>query len=177
MTRRRRLRRGWRSLATNSRGQTVVFGSWHPCGRALVVVHLYLLSGQERPPIEPLGLLVAQPGHEAFDRVIGAGKAVVIDQIPVRTKFRTLGDPTQRNGDGQCRTVGVTRQLRRLFMGGRSAFSRPFNLWYRLQCAGKRYRFRENDRYKGTISDVTGDDNGSRPKLQYTPRTASVTPR
>lgn len=64
-------------------GFAVPLAAGHACGRALAVVHLHLLAGQEGQAIELLRLLVAQLCAEAFDRVVLASKAVLVDQVLV----------------------------------------------------------------------------------------------
>ena len=61
----------------------VPIGAWHSGGRAFSVVHLHLLAGQEGQAVELFGLLVAQPGHKALDRVVLAGKALAVNQVLV----------------------------------------------------------------------------------------------
>ena len=55
----------------------------HAGGRPLAVVHLHLLAGQKAQAVELLGLLVPEPRTETLDRVVLAGKAVLVDQVLV----------------------------------------------------------------------------------------------
>src|SRR5690606_36272229 len=64
-------------------GFAVALAAENACGRALAVVHLHLLAGQEGQAIELLRLLVAQLCAEAFDRIVLASKAVLVDQVLV----------------------------------------------------------------------------------------------
>jgi len=59
----------------------VAVGARHARQRALAVVDLGFLARQEFEPIELLGLAGAQLAHEALDAVVGAVKAVLIDQV------------------------------------------------------------------------------------------------
>jgi hypothetical protein len=51
------------------------------CERALAVVDLHLLAGQEAQAIELLGLFQAQLGHETLDGVVLAGNGMRIGQV------------------------------------------------------------------------------------------------
>ncbi|KLN52038.1 hypothetical protein VPARA_68490 [Variovorax paradoxus] len=64
-------------------GFAPALGARHPRGGAFTVVDLHLLAGRKAQTIKLLGLLVAKLGAEPFDRVVGAVKAVQVDQVLV----------------------------------------------------------------------------------------------
>lgn len=55
----------------------------HAGGRALGIIDLHLLAGQETQAVELFRCQVPQLGHEALDGVVVAGKPVLVDQILV----------------------------------------------------------------------------------------------
>jgi hypothetical protein len=60
---------------------SVTVAAGHACQRALTVVDLRLFAGGELKPVELFRLTLHQPAGEAFDAVVAAGEADLVDQV------------------------------------------------------------------------------------------------